>query len=53
MSLYAALWRRLPGGRLARSVQLLALVAVVLAVLTLWVFPYFSTVLPTHDIAVR
>ena len=38
--MYAALWRRLPGGRAARIVQLAALAAVVAIALFGWVFPW-------------
>jgi hypothetical protein len=36
--MYAALWRVFPGGRLAKTLQALLLVAVVVGALFLWVF---------------
>jgi uncharacterized membrane protein YjfL (UPF0719 family) len=51
--MYAALWRRLPGGRLARVIQALVLVAVVVAVLFLWVFPAVTPHLPFEDVTIE
>jgi hypothetical protein len=51
--MYAALWRLLPGGRLARSLQLVLLAAVVVAVLFLWVFPAVAAHLPFEDVTIE
>ena len=51
--MYAALWRRLPGGCLARVIQALVLVAVVVAVLFLWVFPAVTPHLPFEDVTIE
>jgi len=50
--MYAALWRRLPGGRLAKSVSALALFAATVVVLFAWVFPAVSPHLPFEDVTV-
>ena len=50
--MYAALWRRLPGGRLLRSLQLLVLAAAVVAVLFVWVFPTAAPHLPFEDVTI-
>ena len=47
--IYAALWRALPGPRLAKAVQALVLVAVAVAVLFLWVFPRIAPLMPFND----
>jgi len=51
--MYGALWRRLPGGRLAKVIQALVLVAVVVAVLFLWVFPAVTPHLPFEDVTIE
>lgn len=50
--MYAALWRALPGGRLAKLAQTLALAVVVVAVLFGWVFPFVADRLPAEQITV-
>jgi len=50
---YAALWRRLPGNRLAKSAQALGLLLGVIAVLFLWVFPRLTPYLPFEDVTVE
>lgn len=49
MSMYAALWRALPGGRWAKVAQCLALALLVVAVLFRWVFPALSPRLPLNQ----
>ncbi|MCU1537948.1 MAG: hypothetical protein JWP82_2299 [Humibacillus sp.] len=44
--MYAALWRALPGARLAKVTQCLVLALLVLAVCFLWVFPAIEPLLP-------
>ena len=51
--MYAALWRRLPGGRLAKTVQAVALAAVVVALLFLWVFPAVAPHLPWENVTIE
>jgi hypothetical protein len=51
--MYAALWRLLPGGRLAKTLQAVVLAAVVVAVLFLWVFPAVAPHLPFEDVTVE
>lgn len=51
--MYAALWRRLPGGLLAKSLSALALFAVAVVVLFGWVFPAVSPHLPFEDVTVQ
>jgi hypothetical protein len=50
--MYAALWRLLPGGRLAKTAQATLLAALVVAVLFLWVFPALAPHLPFEDVTV-
>ncbi len=50
--MYASLWRHLPGGRWARSLQALLLFLVVVAVLFLWVFPAVTPYLPYENVTV-
>ena len=52
MSMYAALWRALPGGRLAKSLECLLLFGVVVAALFVWVFPAVAPVLPIDRVTV-
>ena len=51
--MYPALWRLLPGGRLAKSLQMVLLAAVVVAVLFLWVFPAVAPHLPFEDVTIE
>jgi hypothetical protein len=51
--MYAALWRRLPGGRLAKTLQALAMFVVVVAVLFVWVFPAVAPHLPFEDVTIE
>ena len=51
--MYAALWRRLPGGLLAKSLSALVLFAAVVVVLFGWVFPAVSPHLPFEDVTVQ
>jgi hypothetical protein len=48
--MYAALWRALPGGRLVKSLECLALFLLVVAVLFLWVFPAVAPHLPFENV---
>lgn len=50
--MYAWLWRRLPGGRRARTAQACVLVALVVLVCFVWVFPAVSTVLDRNGATV-
>ncbi|GAA1881795.1 hypothetical protein [Lapillicoccus jejuensis] len=50
--MYAALWRRLPGGRRAKSAQCLVLALLVVAVLFLWVFPALAPHLPGGQVTI-
>ena len=50
--MYAALWGLSPGGRLAKTLQALLLVAVVVGVLFLWVFPAVTPHLPFEDVTI-
>ena len=47
--MYAALWRTLPGPTWARVLQVLVLVALVVAVCFAWLFPAVSPLLPFTD----
>jgi len=49
---YAALWRRLPGNRLAKAAQAALLFLAVTAWLFLWVFPRLTPYLPYEDVTV-
>jgi hypothetical protein len=51
--MYAALWRVLPGGRLAKVLEALALAALVVALLFLVVFPAVVPHLPFEDVTVE
>ena len=51
--MYAWLWHRLPGGRPTRALIMVALLAVVLAVLFLVVFPWVEPRLPFNDVTVN
>ena len=50
--MYAALWRRLPGNRLAKAAQSLLLFALVVALLFLVIFPWANQYLPFDDVTV-
>lgn len=50
--MYAALWRRLPGGRWAKALQSLLLFLLVVAVLFVWVFPAVSARLPFENVTI-
>ena len=50
---YAALWRRLPGGRWAKGLEALVLVVLVVAVLFQWVFPAVTPYLPFENVTVQ
>lgn len=44
--MYSLLYRKLPGGKLAKFLQLLGLAVIVLAALIFVVFPFVDTILP-------
>ncbi len=48
--MYAALWRLLPGRRVAKSLQMLLLAVAVVALLFLWVFPAVAPHLPFENV---
>lgn len=50
--MYGPLWRALPGSRPVKLLILLALVAAVVVVCFLWVFPAVAPHLPFNDITV-
>lgn len=50
--MYAALWRRLPGGRWAKAAQCLVLAVVAVAVLFQWVFPAAAPHLPGGQVTI-
>jgi hypothetical protein len=50
---YAALWRILPGPVWVRILILIALIAVVLAVLVVWVFPWADQLINSQDVTVK
>jgi hypothetical protein len=47
--IYGALWRALPGPAVLKALQVLALLAAVVAVLFLWVFPRIAPVMPFNE----
>lgn len=51
--MYAALWRALPGGRLAKSLQSLGVFLVVVTILFVWVFPAVATRLPFENVTLE
>lgn len=51
--MYAALWRALPGGRLAKSLEALLLALAVVAILFLWVFPAVTPYLPFENVTIE
>ncbi|MFZ7087140.1 hypothetical protein [Curtobacterium sp. RRHDQ10] len=50
--MYGALWRILPGPVWLRVLEVLVLLAIVLVVLVLWVFPWVQELIPTPDVTV-
>ena len=50
--MYAALWRILPGPVWVRILISVALVAVVLTSLVLWVFPFVDQLIAPQDVTV-
>lgn len=50
--MYAALWRRLPGGVFWKVVQMLLLALVVVAICFLWLFPLIADHLPYQDVVI-
>lgn len=52
MSFYGLIWRLLPGPRALKVVEALVLVALVLAVLFVWVFPQVAPYMPFNDTTV-
>ena len=51
--MYAAIWRRLPGARLAKAAQCLVLVLAFVAFCFLWLFPTITPYLPFEDVTVE
>ena len=47
--MYSFVWRRLPGPLVLRILQALVLLAVVVAVLFLWVFPEIAPHMPFNN----
>ena len=47
--LYGALWRALPGPTPAKALQVLVLLAAVVAFLFLWLFPRIAPSMPFND----
>lgn len=47
--IYGAIWRALPGPTALKVLQAVLLVAVVVAVLFLWVFPHVAPYMPFND----
>jgi hypothetical protein len=50
--MYAALWRLLPGRRLAKTYEAVLLAAVIVVVLFLWVFQAAAPHLPFEDVTI-
>ena len=50
--MYALLWRKLPGPRAAKLVQVILLLVVVFLLLMEVVFPWVSGLMPYNDVAV-
>jgi len=50
--MYGFIWRILPGGRVAKTVQALILIAAVVALLWYVVFPWLEPRLPFNDVTV-
>lgn len=51
--MYGALWRVLPGGRLAKALICLLLAAAFVAVCFFWLFPLVTPYLPINDVTVE
>lgn len=51
--MYGALWRALPGSRLAKSIQAVLLALGFVALLFFWVFPLVTPYLPINDVTVE
>lgn len=51
--MYAALWRALPGNAWLKAVQSLLLLAAVIAVLFLWVFPAVAPLMPYNEVTIQ
>jgi len=47
--IYGAIWRALPGPTPLKVLQAVLLVALVVAVLFLWVFPHVAAYMPFND----
>jgi hypothetical protein len=47
--IYGAIWRALPGPKALKALQALVLLALVVAVLFLWVFPVVAPHMPFND----
>jgi len=47
--MYAALWRLLPGPVWLKIIELLVVLAAVLAALFFWVYPWVSTIIGVED----
>ncbi len=50
--MYAALWRRLPGGVFWKLVQSFVLALAVVAVCFLWLFPVIADHMPYQDVVI-
>lgn len=51
--MYGALWRALPGGRVAKAALSLLLALVFVAVCFFWLFPLVTPYLPINDVTVE
>ncbi|WP_199220439.1 hypothetical protein [Homoserinimonas hongtaonis] len=51
--MYAALWRLLPGPLWVRIVCAVAIVALVLLILVLWVFPWVNSFISVPEVTVQ
>ena len=51
--MYAALWRLLPGPLWLRILLVIVMVALVLAALVLWVFPWVDTFISAPEVTVE
>lgn len=50
--MYGFIWRHLPGGRLAKTVQALILIAIVVALCWYVLFPWLEPRLPFNNVTV-
>lgn len=50
--MYAAIWRALPGPTWLRAIEAVVLIAAVVAVLFVWVFPWLAQYLHLYDVTV-